>query len=92
MSNKTMAILGIVFAFVIPPVGIILSAIALNKATDDEKRLAKVGLICGIVFSALAIIAGIIGIVVAANAANRSVELASETMKSITNNIPKIGQ
>lgn len=55
MDNKTMAILGLVLSIVVGPIGIIFSAIALNKMKQsgepnpDGKGFAIAGLIIGIV-------------------------------------------
>ncbi len=62
MDNKTMAILGMVLSIVVGPIGIIFSAIALNKMKQsgepnpDGKGFAIAGLIIGIVYLAIAII------------------------------------
>ncbi len=55
MDNKTMAILGMVLSIVVGPIGIIFSAIALNKMKQtgepnpDGKGFAIAGIIIGIV-------------------------------------------
>lgn len=47
MDNKTMSILGLVLAFIVPLAGIIISAIALNKmkqsGVEEGKGLATAG-------------------------------------------------
>lgn len=57
MTNKSMAILGLVLSFFIPIAGIIISAIALKKFNEsgetDGKGLATAGLVVGIVFIVL---------------------------------------
>lgn len=63
MDNKTMSILGLVLAFIFPIVGIILSAIALNKmkqtGVEDGKGLAMAGLIIGIAIMVIGVIASV---------------------------------
>ncbi len=55
MDNKTMAILGMVLSIVVGPIGIIFSAIALNKMKQtgdpnpDGKGFAIAGIVIGIV-------------------------------------------
>ncbi len=55
MDNKTMAILGMVLSIVVGPIGIIFSAIALNKMKQtgepnpDGKGFAIAGIIIGII-------------------------------------------
>ncbi len=55
MDNKSMAILGMVLSIVVGPIGIIFSAIALNKfkqsgePNPDGKGFAIAGLIIGII-------------------------------------------
>lgn len=52
MDNKSMAILGMILSIVVGPIGIIFSAIALNKMKQagetDGKGFAIAGLIIGI--------------------------------------------
>jgi len=52
---NTLAIVGFVLAFVAPPIGIILSAIAVSKAgkTGLDSKLAKWGLALSIIFTVL---------------------------------------
>lgn len=63
MDNKTMSILGLVLAFIVPIAGIIISAIALNKmkqsGVEEGKGLAMAGLIIGIVIMVIGIIASV---------------------------------
>lgn len=55
MDNKSMAILGLVLSIVVGPIGLIFSAIALNKMKQsgepnpDGKGLAIAGLVIGII-------------------------------------------
>jgi hypothetical protein len=65
-QTNTMAILALVFAFVMAPVAIILGVMARNqikRTGEDGWGLATAGLICGIVFTALWVI-GIVAYVV----------------------------
>ena len=59
--GKTLGIVGLVLAIVVPLVGIIVSAIALNtsKKAGFQNQLAKIGLIVGIVLTVLGLIGGI---------------------------------
>ena len=59
--GKTLGIVGLVLAIFMPVVGIIISAIALNqsKSAGYENKMAKIGVILGIVFTILGIIGGI---------------------------------
>lgn len=63
MDNKTMSILGLVLAFIVPLAGIIVSAIALNKmkqtGVEEGKGLAMAGLIVGIAIMVISLIAGV---------------------------------
>ena len=63
MDNKTMSILGLVLAFIVPIAGVIISAIALNKmkqaGVEEGKGLAMAGLIIGIVIMAIGVIASV---------------------------------
>ena len=56
--GKTLGIVGLVLAIVAPVVGIIVSAIAMNqsKTAGYPNKLAKIGLIIGIVLTALYVI------------------------------------
>ena len=56
--GKTLGIVGLVLAIVAPIVGIIVSAIALNqsKSAGYPNKLAKIGLIVGIVLTVLIVI------------------------------------
>lgn len=60
MDNKTLAIIGLVLSFIFPLVGIIISAVALNKmkqsGVEDGKGLATAGLVIGIVFMVFAVV------------------------------------
>ena len=57
-GTNVFAILGFVFAFIVPPLGIIFSAIGLSKAkqTGKLKGLAVAGLILSIIFTAIYVI------------------------------------
>ena len=59
--GKTLGIVGLVLAIVAPLVGVIVSAIAMNtsKKAGYQNKLAKIGLIVGIVLTILGIIGGI---------------------------------
>jgi hypothetical protein len=67
-DGKTLGIVGLILAFVIPLAGLIVSIIARNqsKAAGVENTPAKVGLILSIVFLILGIIISIIYFVVIA--------------------------
>lgn len=60
MTNKGLAILGLVLSFFVSLAGVIISAVALNKFKEsgetDGKGIAVAGLIVGIVFMALSIL------------------------------------
>ncbi|MCH5206222.1 MAG: DUF4190 domain-containing protein [Oscillospiraceae bacterium] len=60
MTNKNLAILGLVLSFLVPLAGLIISAVALNKFKEsgetDGKGLATAGLIIGIVIMALGLV------------------------------------
>jgi hypothetical protein len=65
-QTNTMAILALVFAFVMAPAGIILGVMARNqikRTGEDGWGLATAGMICGIVFTAMWVI-GIVAYVV----------------------------
>ncbi|GAA2244808.1 hypothetical protein GCM10010413_55230 [Promicromonospora sukumoe] len=64
---NVLAIVGFVLAFVAPPVGIILSAIAVSKAgkTGIDSKLAKWGLALSIIFTVLYLIFVGLGVVAA---------------------------
>ncbi|MGW2093510.1 hypothetical protein [Promicromonospora sukumoe] len=66
---NVLAIVGFVLAFVAPPVGIILSAIAVSKAgkTGIDSKLAKWGLALSIIFTVLYLIFVGLGVVAALN-------------------------
>ena len=57
-GTNVFAILGIIFAFVLPPLGIIFSALGIGKAksTGKLKGLAITGLILSIVFTVILVI------------------------------------
>jgi len=69
-AGKTLGIVGLILAFLAPPIGLILSIVALvqSKNAGVKNTLAKVGLILSIVFIVLAIIATIAGIAIGASA------------------------
>lgn len=64
---NVLAIVGFVLAFVAPPVGIILSAIAVSKAgkTGIDSKLAKWGLALSIIFTVLYLVFVGLGVVAA---------------------------
>ena len=57
--GKTLGIVGLILAIVAPVVGIIVSAVALSQSKNAgfENKLAKIGLIVGIVLTVLYIVA-----------------------------------
>jgi hypothetical protein len=61
-DGKTLGIVGLILAFLIPLAGLIVSIIAKNqsKAAGVENTPAKVGLILSIIFLILGVIIGII--------------------------------
>ncbi|MGG7452546.1 DUF4190 domain-containing protein [Plantibacter auratus] len=73
-AGKTLGIVGLILAFLAPPIGLILSIVALvqSKNAGVKNTLAKVGLILSIVFIVLAIIATIAGIAIGAAAFNEA--------------------
>lgn len=60
MDNKTLAIVGLVLSFIFPLVGLIISAVALNKmkqsGVEEGKGLATAGLVIGIVLMVIYVI------------------------------------
>lgn len=60
MTNKGLAILGLVLSFFVSLAGVIISAVALNKFKEsgetDGKGIAIAGLIVGIVFMAISVL------------------------------------
>ncbi len=62
-TKETMAILGLIFAIIFPPIGLVLSIIAMNmnKKGDAKRGLAKAGLIVSIILIALPLLGLIIG-------------------------------
>ncbi len=64
---NTMAIIGFVLAFVAPPIGIILSAIAVSKAGKAglDSKLAKWGLALSIIFTVLYLVFVALGVIAA---------------------------
>ena len=67
--GKTLGIVGLVLAILVPLVGLIISVVANNqsKAAGYPNQLAKIGIIVGAILTALGIIIGIIyGIAAAA--------------------------
>jgi hypothetical protein len=76
-KTNTMAILGLVFAFVISPLGIVFSAIGLSqikKRRENGRGIALAGLILGIVFTLLGVLALAL---LAVGAANTAVDTSS---------------
>lgn len=73
MTNKGLAILGLVFSFIFPLVGLIISIVALNKFKEsgetDGKGLATAGLIIGIIMLALNLITTVCAVCVGGLAA-----------------------
>ncbi|MFE7506137.1 hypothetical protein [Promicromonospora sp. NPDC057488] len=64
---NVIAIVGFVLAFVAPPIGIILSAIAVSKAgkTGIDSKLAKWGLALSIIFTVLYLVFVAVGVIAA---------------------------
>jgi hypothetical protein len=60
--GKTLGIVGLVLAILVPLVGLIISAVAnsQSKAAGYPNQLAKIGIIVGAILTALGIIVGII--------------------------------
>ena len=56
--GKTLGIVGLVLAIVAPVVGIIVSAVALSQSKNAgfENKLAKIGLIVGIVLTVITLV------------------------------------
>ena len=56
--GKTLGIVGLVLAILAPLIGLIISAVALNqsKKAGFENKLAKIGLIVGIVLTVLSVV------------------------------------
>lgn len=66
---KTLGIVGLVLAIVAPVIGIIVSAIALSqsKKAGFENKMAKIGLIIGIVLTVVIIVFYIVVVAAAMN-------------------------
>lgn len=88
--GKTMAIIGIVCAILIPLIGIIVSVIALNKSKKAgfKNKLAKVGIILGAVFMVIGLIVSVIAIIVivaASTAINEPVKVSATFASDLSN-------
>jgi preprotein translocase subunit SecG len=84
-AGKTLGIVGLILAFLAPPIGLILSIVALvqSKNAGVKNTLAKVGLILSIVFIVLGIIITIALVAVGASAVSEVCgELGSGTHTS----------
>ena len=75
-AGKTLGIVGLILAFLAPPIGLILSIVALvqSKNAGVKNTLAKVGLILSIVFIVLGIIITIAAVAIGASAFNEACE------------------
>lgn len=89
-DNNLYAILGIVFAFVFAPLGIVFSILGKKRAQENNgegEQLAKIGLILSIVITAIAVIAAIVGIVMAASVANKGIDSVNKVIDIAGENI-----
>ena len=70
--GKTLGIVGLVLAILIPLVGLIVSIIAQNqsKAAGYPNKLAKIGIIVSIILMVLGLVIGIFSAILGAGAAN----------------------
>ena len=70
--GKTLGIVGLILAIVIPLVGLIVSIIAQNqsKAAGYPNKLAKIGIIVSIILMVLGLIIGIFSAILGIGAAN----------------------
>ena len=70
--GKTLGIVGLVLAILVPLVGLIVSIIANNqsKAAGYPNKLAKIGIIVSIVLMVLGLVIGVISAIIGAGAAN----------------------
>ncbi len=70
-KRNTLALLGFIFAFLVPIAGLILSILGHKKASefdDDRKGLAKAGIIISVVFMALNLVLGVINSIILVSA------------------------
>jgi hypothetical protein len=82
-KTNTMAILGLVFAFVFSPLGIVFSAIGLKQIKERReggRGLALTGLILSIVF----VLIGILFVILAATVFSAAVEQASQDAATVS--------
>ena len=82
-KTNTMAILGLVFAFVFSPLGIVFSAIGLKQIKERReggRGLALAGLILSIVF----VLIGILFVILAATVFSAAVEQASQDAATVS--------
>lgn len=81
-GSNIFAILGIVFAFLVAPIGLILSIIGKNKALQDNDassaNLAKVGMILSIVFMVLEVLVFVAVLAVGCTATKEITDLANK--------------
>lgn len=81
-SKNIFAILGLIFAFIIAPVGLILSIIGKSKASQDNDvssvKLAKAGIIVSIVVMVLEVVAIVAVYAMGLSLFQQSVDMAKE--------------
>lgn len=81
-SKNIFAILGLIFAFIIAPVGLILSIIGKSKASQDNDvssvKLAKAGIIVSIVVMVLEVVAVVAVYAMGLSLFNQAFDMAKE--------------
>ncbi|GAB4084245.1 hypothetical protein GCM10028784_08750 [Myceligenerans cantabricum] len=78
--GKTMGVVGLVLAILLPLVGLIVSIIARNKSKEAgfQNGMAKAGIIVSIVLMALGIIVGVVVGIVGAGAIGQLAEVCAD--------------
>lgn len=82
------SILGLVFAFIFSPAGLVLSIVGLNKAKAEngDTKFAKIGLIISIVVMVIELIVVISVLAVGCSAANDANQIVNDTINSFPKN------
>lgn len=82
-SKNIFAILGLIFAFIIAPVGLILSIIGKSKASQDNDvssvKLAKAGIIVSIVVMVLEVVAVVAVYAMGLSLFNQAFDMAKQS-------------
>lgn len=89
VSKNIFAILGIIFGFLVAPVGLVLSIIGKNKAQQDgdssSAKLAKIGMIISIVVMVIELIAFVSVLAVGCSAQKDAIDLADKVIDGMGN-------